>query len=84
MTVSGLCLSTKGIPLSLQFLFSFIVLRLNQLSEEFYTLVDQTEISQKFYIPEEAVDVVSEYWKLKRKVSVLSSEVWWFLSLRMV
>ncbi|GFN91604.1 protein jade-1 [Plakobranchus ocellatus] len=43
--------------------------KLNQLEEEFYTLVDQNEVAQKFYIPEEAVDIVAEYWKLKRKAN---------------
>lgn len=42
--------------------------RLKQIESEFFTLVDVDEIAEKFYIPEEAVDVVTEYWKLKRKV----------------
>ncbi|GFS04044.1 protein Jade-3 [Elysia marginata] len=43
--------------------------KLNQLEEEFYTLIDQGEIAKKFFIPEEAVDIVAEYWKLKRKAN---------------
>ncbi|CAG5136866.1 unnamed protein product, partial [Candidula unifasciata] len=43
--------------------------KLKQLEEEFYTLVDTHEIATKFFIPEEAVDIVTEYWKLKRKVN---------------
>ncbi|RUS88301.1 hypothetical protein EGW08_003939 [Elysia chlorotica] len=43
--------------------------KLKELEEEFYTLVDQNQVSQKFFIPEEAVDIVTEYWKLKRKAN---------------
>ncbi|XP_012943528.1 PHD finger protein rhinoceros [Aplysia californica] len=43
--------------------------KLQQLEEEFYRLVDTEEIAAKFFIPEEAVDVVTQYWKLKRKVN---------------
>ncbi|XP_059147392.1 PHD finger protein rhinoceros-like isoform X2 [Physella acuta] len=43
--------------------------KLKQIESEFFTLVDVNEIAEKFYIPEEAVDIVAEYWKLKRKVN---------------
>ncbi|CAL1531370.1 unnamed protein product [Lymnaea stagnalis] len=43
--------------------------KLQQIEDDFYHLVDIQEIAEKFFIPEEAVDVVTEYWKLKRKVN---------------
>ncbi|XP_035682154.1 protein Jade-3-like isoform X3 [Branchiostoma floridae] len=43
--------------------------RLERLEEEFYTLVSPGEISTSLEQPEDVVDVVCEYWKLKRKAN---------------
>ncbi|KAK6975597.1 Protein Jade-1 [Biomphalaria glabrata] len=43
--------------------------KLQQIEEDFFNLVDVKEIADKFYIPEEAVDIVAEYWKLKRRAN---------------
>ncbi|GAB1599624.1 hypothetical protein Ahia01_000239700, partial [Argonauta hians] len=41
--------------------------RLTQLDEEFYSLVRPREVSTKFNIDHDIVDLVYVYWKLKRK-----------------
>ncbi|KAI8508552.1 E3 ubiquitin-protein ligase Jade-2 [Branchiostoma belcheri] len=43
--------------------------RLERLEEEFYTLVTPSEIAAALEQPEDVVDVVCEYWKLKRKAN---------------
>ncbi|KAH9519892.1 Protein Jade-1 [Bulinus truncatus] len=43
--------------------------KLQQIEEDFFNLVDVHEIADKFFVPEEAVDIVAEYWKLKRRVN---------------
>ncbi|CAH1267597.1 JADE3 [Branchiostoma lanceolatum] len=43
--------------------------RLERLEEEFYTLVSPGEIATSLEQPEDVVDVVCEYWKLKRKAN---------------
>eukprot|EP00106_Octopus_bimaculoides_P023462 XP_014790904.1 PREDICTED: protein Jade-1-like [Octopus bimaculoides] len=42
---------------------------LTQLDEEFYTLVSVREVSTKFNIDYDVVDLVYVYWKLKRKAN---------------
>ncbi|XP_052834049.1 protein Jade-3 [Octopus bimaculoides] len=51
------------------FLFFFFFCRLTQLDEEFYTLVSVREVSTKFNIDYDVVDLVYVYWKLKRKAN---------------
>ncbi|XP_064637141.1 protein Jade-3-like [Lineus longissimus] len=40
-----------------------------QLQDEFYTCVKAPEVAAKLQLEEEAVDVMYQYWKLKRKVN---------------
>jgi hypothetical protein len=39
-----------------------------QVQDEFYTCVKVPEVATKLQLDEETVDVIFQYWKLKRKV----------------
>uniref|UniRef100_A0A3Q3LVZ8 Jade family PHD finger 3 n=1 Tax=Mastacembelus armatus TaxID=205130 RepID=A0A3Q3LVZ8_9TELE len=41
--------------------------RLQELEEEFYTLIQLEELAQALGLPESLVDFIYQYWKLKRK-----------------
>ena len=46
---------------------------MQQLNEDFYTFVDVREIASRLNLDESAVEMISVYWKLKRKVLSVSS-----------
>ncbi|XP_049625990.1 protein Jade-1 [Suncus etruscus] len=43
--------------------------KLQQLEDEFYTFVDLLDVARALRLPEDVVDFVFQYWKLKRKVN---------------
>ncbi|XP_076996162.1 protein Jade-1 isoform X2 [Tamandua tetradactyla] len=43
--------------------------KLQQLEDEFYTFVNLLDVSRALRLPEEVVDFLYQYWKLKRKVN---------------
>ncbi|CAO2613300.1 Protein Jade-1 [Lemmus lemmus] len=43
--------------------------KLQQLEEEFYTFVNLLDVARALRLPEEVVDFLYQYWKLKRKVN---------------
>lgn len=46
---------------------------MQQLNEDFYTFVDVREIASRLNLDESAVEMISVYWKLKRKVLSVSA-----------
>ncbi|XP_035274253.1 protein Jade-1 [Anguilla anguilla] len=44
-------------------------LKLQQLNDEFFTLVPVGEVSRQLQLPEETVDFLFQYWKLKRRAN---------------
>ncbi|XP_055000582.1 protein Jade-1 isoform X2 [Sorex araneus] len=44
--------------------------KLQQLEDEFYTFVDLLDVARALRLPEDVVDFVYQYWKLKRKVNL--------------
>lgn len=43
--------------------------KLQQLEDEFYTFVNLLDVARALRLPEEVVDFLYQYWKLKRKVN---------------
>ncbi|XP_004466307.2 protein Jade-1 isoform X2 [Dasypus novemcinctus] len=43
--------------------------KLQQLEDEFYTFVNLLDVARALHLPEEVVDFLYQYWKLKRKVN---------------
>ncbi|XP_057260595.1 protein Jade-1 isoform X2 [Pezoporus wallicus] len=43
--------------------------KLQQLEDEFYTFVEPVEVAKVLQLPEESVEFVYQYWKLKRKAN---------------
>ncbi|XP_014341191.1 protein Jade-1 [Latimeria chalumnae] len=43
--------------------------KLQQLEDEFYTFVDVSKVAQHLGLPEEVVEFIYQYWKLKRKAN---------------
>ena len=43
--------------------------KLQQLEDEFYTFVNLLDVAMALRLPEEVVDFLYQYWKLKRKVN---------------